>query len=180
MERIAKSDRECRSEQQGVNLVSLYESRGIERSAGARKIGWFAEVDGTHPSHRRCPQGQRRGDRSGGRAQLRFVNGCMSSIEKWCDALATLFERRQAGAATVKSWGPRRWNVFGDRTARSLKQAARARSRRRARSRPDERRDAAAAARANKARCGDDSTETSTRGPDRSVTLSQPKGAEGF
>jgi hypothetical protein len=24
---------------------------------GARKIGWFAEVDGTHPSHRRCSQG---------------------------------------------------------------------------------------------------------------------------
>lgn len=97
-----------------------------------------------------------------------------------CDATATLFERRHAAAATVKSRGPHRWNAFGDRTARSLKQAARARSRRRIRPWPGERRDAAAVARNIKARHGDGSTETSARGSERAVPLSQPKGAEGL
>lgn len=46
---IAVKEGDDRSERRGVNRVLLPQGR-IEQFAGCLEVGWFAEVDGTHPS----------------------------------------------------------------------------------------------------------------------------------
>jgi len=79
----------------------------------------------------------------------------------------------------VKSRGPHRWNAFGERTARSLKQAARARSQRRDRSRTRRKSGRDGSGANHEARRGKVSTKASARGPKRAVPPSQSKDAEG-
>jgi hypothetical protein len=153
--------------------------RRIERFAGCPEVVWFAEVDGTHPSRieRALERALRPRDRSSGRRLVR-VNGeaeleeaCEGSRSKQVRCKRDAVRAASRGCCLGEEPGPQRWNAFGDRTTRSLKQATRARSHGEIGRDPTEDGCGDCGAR-SEARRGTVSTETSARGPSDGDALS--------